>query len=48
MLTAAIDIIGGVWLIQYVVPALFDAQTKVLVDVGIVALAVVHIASGIR
>jgi hypothetical protein len=43
MLTAAIDIIGGVWLIKYAVPTIFDAHTGAIVDVAIVVLAVMHI-----
>jgi hypothetical protein len=44
MITAAFDIIGGVWLIQYAVPTIFDKQTGGLVDVAILVLAVAHIA----
>ena len=43
MITAALDIIVGVWLIVYAVPVIFDQQTAGLVDIAILVLAVAHI-----
>ena len=43
MITAALDVIIGVWLIVYAVPVIFDQQTGALVDVAILVLGLAHI-----
>ena len=44
MITAALDVIIGTWLIIYAVPEIFDKQTAGLVDIAILVLGVAHIA----
>ena len=43
VITAALDVIIGVWLIVYAVPVIFDQQTGALVDIAILVLSVAHI-----
>jgi hypothetical protein len=44
MISVALDIIVGAWLIIYAVPEIFDKQTAGLVDIAILVLGVAHIA----
>jgi hypothetical protein len=46
--SAALDLIIGVWLIVYAVPAIFDEKVAGLVDLGIVVLGLAHIAARLR
>jgi hypothetical protein len=46
--SAALDIIAGTWLIVYAVPSIFDEKTAGLVDIGIVVLALGHVAARLR
>lgn len=48
MTSAALDLIVGTWLIIYAVPEIFTPQIAGLVDIGIILLALAHIAARLR